>query len=155
MTRHIGPGPSTARRAVLAALACWVAAPARAQTPPRSTPALAGTAIDRCKRLIELSAELVETARSAQGAASSFRIDVVHYRESLRALMKDDAKQPAAARLPKPLLMDMVRMVALLQSAAECQTGRYIVCPADLIAQLDRQQKRAADGMARLLPAKA
>ena len=53
----------------------------------------------------------------------------------------------AGVRVPRPvmfyegvLLMDLVRMAGLLQSAAECQTGRYIVCPPDLMTRLRRQQ---------------
>jgi hypothetical protein len=36
----------------------------------------------------------------------------------------------------------MVRMAALLNAAAECKTGRYITCPAELMQQLTTQQRR-------------
>ena len=53
-------------------------------------------------------------------------------------------------RLPRPLVLDMVRMAALLQSAAECQTGRYIVCPPDLMTRLRRQRTLVEQGLAPL-----
>ncbi len=34
----------------------------------------------------------------------------------------------------------------MLDAAAECQSGRYIVCPADLIERLRRQHARIAQG---------
>lgn len=45
---------------------------------------------------------------------------------------------------------DMVRMVALLQSAAQCQTGRYIVCPPDRMSRLQRQQVLLDQGISAL-----
>ena len=41
-------------------------------------------------------------------------------------------------------------MAALLQSAAECQTGRYIVCPPDLMTRLRRQRTLLEQGLAPL-----
>ncbi len=96
--------------------------------------------IERGKALVGLSAALVEQAGSSQVHASAFRIDVAYYRETLRDLVKDNDLHPEEERMAKPLLMDLVRMIALLQSAAQCQTGRYIVCPPDLMSQLHRQQ---------------
>lgn len=113
--------------------------------------AMAETVVARCRELVALSQALVQTAQSGRGPATRFRIDVVHFRESLRALMQDDARQPQPERLPRTLLMEMVRMVALLQAAADCQTGRYIVCPADLIERLNRQQTIVGDAAARSL----
>ena len=102
----------------------------------------------RCRALGALSAQLLETAESGKGHAPSFRIDVVHYREALRHLLTDNEKLPAEERLPRILVLDMVRMVALLQSAAECQTGRYIVCPPDLMDKLRQQQAAVDKGLA-------
>lgn len=122
--------------------------PAFASSP---TPGLidpAQSPLERCQALVSLSATLVETAQSAKGHASAFRIDVAHYRESLRDLVKDNDKLPERDRLPKPLVLDIVRMVGLLQSAAQCQTGRYIVCPPDLMSQLNRQQALMEQGLA-------
>jgi hypothetical protein len=96
--------------------------------------------IERAKALVALAANLVEQAGSGQTQASAFRIDVAYYRETLRDLVKDNDQVAEGERLSQPLLMDMVRMTALLQSAAQCQTGRYIVCPPDLMTQLRRQQ---------------
>lgn len=106
--------------------------------------------IERGKALIVLSAALVDQAGSGQAHASVFRIDVAYYRETLRDLVKDNDRHLAEERLGKPLLMDMVRMTALLQSAAQCQTGRYIVCPPDLMTQLRRQQALLEQGFAPL-----
>lgn len=95
---------------------------------------------ERARALVALASRLVELAGSAKAHATSFRIDVVHYRESLRDLVKENDARAEPQRLPRPLLMDLVRMAGLLQSAAECQTGRYIVCPPDLMTRLRRQQ---------------
>lgn len=108
----------------------------------------------RCRALAALSAQLLETAESGKGHATSFRLDVAHYREALRDLLKDNDKLPDENRLPRALLLDMVRMVALLQSAAQCQTGRHIVCPPDLMDRLNRQQALVEKGLA-AMPAKA
>ncbi|VAW80223.1 hypothetical protein MNBD_GAMMA13-966 [hydrothermal vent metagenome] len=93
--------------------------------------------------LFDLATRLSEQARSGNAAASRFRIDTVFYRESLRELML--AQENSATPLSKDILMEFVRMSALLQSAADCRTGRYIVCPAALMQQLSRQQKLLAD----------
>jgi hypothetical protein len=133
---------------VLMSFAVATALPAFASPP---TPGLidpAQSPLERRQVLVALSATLVETAQSAKGHASAFRIDVAHYRESLRDLVKDNDKLPERDRLPKPLVLDMVRMVGLLQSAAQCQTGRYIVCPPDLMSQLNRQQALMEQGLA-------
>ncbi len=92
--------------------------------------------------LIKLADQLTSDAHSGNAAASSFRINVVFYRESLRDFM---LAQPMDSKYSKNLLMEFVRMTALLQSAAECQTGRYIVCPAQLMQQLKQQKKRITD----------
>jgi hypothetical protein len=133
---------------VLMSIAAATPLPAFANPP---TPASINPALPplvRGRALVALSATLVETAQSAKGHASTFRIDVAHYRESLRDLVKANDQLPERNRLPKPLVLDMVRMVGLLQSAAQCQTGRYIVCPPDLMSQLKRQQALMEQGLA-------
>jgi hypothetical protein len=105
---------------------------------------------ERVKALGALASRLVELAGSSKAPATSFRIDVVHYRESLRDLVKENDARAEPERLPRPLLMDLVRMAGLLQSAAECQTGRYIVCPTDLMTRLRRQQGVVEGGIASL-----
>jgi len=64
--------------------------------------------------LVNLAKQLTEQARSGDAAASSFRINVVFYRESLRDFMLE---KPDPAKYSKALLMEFVRMSALLQSA--------------------------------------
>lgn len=105
---------------------------------------------ERARALGTLASRLVELAGSAKAHATGFRIDVAHYRESLRDLVKENDARPEAERLPRPLVLDMVRMAALLQSAAECQTGRYIVCPPDLMTRLRRQRTLLEQGLAPL-----
>ncbi len=97
--------------------------------------------------LITQSGTLVQEAISSNANASSFRIDATLYRESLRALMissdKVDNEASATRTAPsKEMFMELVRMSALLQSAAACKTGRYIVCPIELRQQLLAQLKR-------------
>ena len=124
------------------------ASQAVAQAPPQVDPGL--PAIERVRALVSFADRLVEAAYSGKALASTYRIDVTYYRESLRDLVKDNDVLPAAERLPRGLVMDMVRMAALLQSAAQCQTGRYIVCPPDLMSQLQRQQALLEQGLAAL-----
>ena len=135
---------------LIACSAGIVLAQESAPKPPTKATASAGahSAPQQYRSLAELSSRLVQTAASGQGGATEFRIDVAYYRETLRELMKQDAARAPEERLPKALLMDMVRMIALLQSAAQCQSGRYIVCPADLIASLERQQASVEKQMA-------
>lgn len=84
----------------------------------------------------------MQEARSAQAKATPFRIDVTLYRESLRTLMLDNRKiNNEKDRIPQNILINMVRMSALLSSAAECKTGRYIVCPPELMTKLSSQQQ--------------
>ncbi|VAW63149.1 hypothetical protein MNBD_GAMMA08-690 [hydrothermal vent metagenome] len=85
---------------------------------------------------------LVKEAISSNANASRFRIDATFYRESLRTLMIDMEKTIATSPQSKKIFMEFVRMSALIQSAAACKTGRYIVCPIELRQQLLTQQKR-------------
>jgi hypothetical protein len=105
---------------------------------------------DRLQRLGELnlmSEALVEKAGSGSAPAHEFRIDARMYRELLRRTMLNDRDQPVGERLPQPLLLDMVRMSALLHSAADCKTGFVITCPADLMLQLKAQQAKVTQGL--------
>ncbi len=98
--------------------------------------------LDEAAGLNEVSDRLVKAARSAQAEASPFRIDVTLYRESLRELMLSNREiEQDEKRIPQHMLVNMVRMSALLHSAAECKTGRYIVCPPELMKQLEAQQQ--------------
>jgi hypothetical protein len=105
---------------------------------------------ERSRALVAYAGRLVDAAYSGKTHATAYRIDVAHYRESLRELVRENDARPPAERLPAGLLLDMVRMAALLQSAAQCQTGRYIVCPPDLMSQLQRQQAVLDQGIAAL-----
>jgi len=98
-------------------------------------------ALPELRQLNSLSQQLIGKIKAGTAEAVAFRTDVVFYRESLRNLMLKNEK-PGPQRLSKPLLMKMVRMAALLQSAAECHTGRYISCPANLMHELEQQQKQ-------------
>ncbi len=96
----------------------------------------------KLEELTEVSAGLVREAQSAQAEATPFRIEVTLYREHLRTLMLDNRKISAEKeRIPQNILVNMVRMSALLHSAAECKTGRYIVCPPELMRKLASQQQ--------------
>lgn len=97
--------------------------------------------------LVALAGSLVERAASAQAAATQYRIDTVYFRETLRDLMLANKKRPQSEQLSPAFLTDMVRMAAVLDAAAECQSGRYIVCPADLIERLRRQHFRITQGL--------
>lgn len=97
--------------------------------------------------LVALAGSLVERAASAQAAATQYRIDTVYFRETLRDLMLANKERPQSEQLSPAFLTDMVRMAAVLDAAAECQSGRYIVCPADLIESLRRQHARVTRGL--------
>lgn len=90
-------------------------------------------------QLTALSQQLIDSVKSGKAEATEFRTQVVFYRESLRSLMLAN-ETASSQRFASDLLMRMVRMAALLQSAAECQTGRYISCPVNLLHELEQQQ---------------
>lgn len=92
-------------------------------------------------QLNNLSQNLIAKVKHGSAEATAFRTNVVYYRETLRSVMLANEKQ-AGHKLDNAVLMQMVRMAALLQSAAECHTGRYITCPAGLMHELGRQQKQ-------------
>ncbi len=88
-----------------------------------------------------LSYSLIERARGGRADATRFRIDATLYRESLRRLMLRKHDSESTYTDTDSLYTQMVRMAALLNAAADCKTGRYITCPAELMRQLDNQQK--------------
>jgi hypothetical protein len=108
-------------------------------------PAIAG--VERLEDLNLLSDGLVAKAGSGSAPAHEFRLEARMYREMLRQVMLDNRDRGASEQLPQPLLVDMVRMSALLHSAADCKTGRVIVCPTDLMQQLRSQQARVTQGL--------
>jgi len=102
---------------------------------------------NRLENLNLLSEGLVVKAGSGSSPAHEFRIEARMYRELLRQTMLGNRAQPAREQLPQHLLLDMVRMSALLHSAADCKTGFVITCPADLMLQLKSQQSRVTQGL--------
>lgn len=94
-----------------------------------------------------LSEGLVAKAGSGSSPAHEFRIEARMYRELLRQIMLGDRERPVKEQLSQPLLLDMVRMSALLHSAADCKTGFVITCPADLMLQLKSQQAKVTQGL--------
>lgn len=91
--------------------------------------------------LITASRTLVAEAATGTSNATRFRIDATLFRESLRSFMLQQEQSGGEAdAVPRNDLMNLVRMSALLQSAADCKTGRYIVCPPELMQQLRNQQ---------------
>jgi hypothetical protein len=98
------------------------------------------------EELTALSAALVEKAGSGATPAHEFRLEARLYRELLRRAMLSNRERPENEQLPQPILLEMVRMSALLHSAADCKTGRVITCPVDLLLQLEAQQARITEG---------
>jgi len=103
--------------------------------------------LDRLNELNLLSGALVEKAGSGSTPAHEFRVEARMYRELLRHVMLGNRTQPTRDQLPQSLLLDMVRMSALLHAAADCKTGFVIICPADLVLQLRSQQSRVTQGL--------
>lgn len=91
-----------------------------------------------------LGEALVIKAETGEAPATTFRIEARSYREALRQIMLRDADAVPARQLPRVLLLDMVRMSALLHSAADCKTGFVITCPPDLLRQLKLQSAKVA-----------
>lgn len=110
-------------------------------------PATAPVELEQLEELNTLSAALVEKAGSGSTPAHEFRVEARMYRELLRQTMLHDRKRQQNERLPQPLLLDMVRMSALLHSAADCKTGFVITCPVDLMLQLRSQQAQVDQGL--------
>lgn len=102
---------------------------------------------ERLEELDQLSLSLISRAASGTAPAHEFRIETRMYRELLRNTMLENREKPAPQRLPRQLLLDMVRLSALLHAAADCKTGFVITCPANLMQQLKSQQARVTQGL--------
>jgi len=100
--------------------------------------------LTRLEDLDMLSQGLVDKAGSGATPAHNFRVETRMYRELLRQIMLADRQRPTVEQLPQDLLLEMVRMSALLHAAADCKTGFVIVCPADLMLQLKMQQSKVS-----------
>lgn len=86
---------------------------------------------------IERSEALMEAAKGNADMAG-FRRDVQAHREKLRELV---AANKDAAPQKRQLHLSMVLINALLNSASECHAGGRVVCPAELMQQLQGQIK--------------
>ena len=104
-------------------------------------------ALTRLEELDLLSQGLVGKAAAGATPAQNFRIETRMYRELLRQTMLADRQRPEAEQLPQHLLLEMVRMSALLHAAADCKTGYVIICPPDLMSQLRAQQARVSQAL--------
>lgn len=102
---------------------------------------------ERLEELDRLALSLVSRAASGTAPAHEFRIEARMYRELLRNTMLGNREKPAHQQLPRQLLLDMVRLSALLHAAADCKTGFVITCPANLMQQLKSQQARVTQGL--------
>jgi hypothetical protein len=150
--RRMAPGARRIRLVVLvwgllALAGTSITTPVKAQAASSRLPVLVQASnvdVTAKSELVELNAisqSLVERARGGRADAVRFRIDATLYRESLRRLMLISHDAESARPGSNQLYLDMVRMAALLNAAAECKTGRYITCPVELMRQLDTQQK--------------
>lgn len=115
------------------------------QPAPTAVSAITETRFTQLMDLNKRSAVLVEAAKGVSTPASEFRIDATLYREDLRKLVQENPGAGTPGRIPDMHLQEMIRMSALLHAAAQCKTGRYVVCPADLIRQLVAQQQRISE----------
>ncbi|WP_455366331.1 hypothetical protein [Kaarinaea lacus] len=94
----------------------------------------------RLRNLHLLADGLIARASSGRAPAQEFQLQARIYREQLRQTMLANNELVSSQQLPKDLLLDMVRMSALLYAAADCKSGLVIVCPPDLLRQLHVQQ---------------
>ena len=133
-------------------------APAEAEKDGAATPGGSSTdpvplaseqhkALTRLEELDLLSQGLIRKAGAGATPAHNFRVETRMYRELLRQTMLTDRQRPEAEQLPQNLLIEMVRLSALLHAAADCKTGYVIVCPADLMSQLRTQQAKVSQAL--------
>lgn len=86
-------------------------------------------------------AEALVTAARSHADAARFQGDVQAHRERLRDIVRRAGPTPAPER--RQLHGSMILLNALLKSAADCHRAGRIVCPADLMRQLDVQVRTA------------
>ncbi len=92
--------------------------------------------IVQAQNWIKEAGGLVESASSNKADARDFKDQVKRSRESLRSLILSVAPDNRAR------FQDMVLMLALLDAAAACHKGGFIICPPDLMQQMRAQQGR-------------
>lgn len=117
-----------------------------------ATPAITTASVETLVELKDLSRALVKKAASGSSPAHQFRVETTLYREMLRRFMLDDRTRAPRQRAPRDLLLQMVRMSALLHSASECKTGFVITCPPDLMYRLRSQQQQIDQALAKVSP---
>jgi hypothetical protein len=105
-----------------------------------SAPARTGGGTSAERAWIERAEALVAAAKGHANAAG-FRRDVEEHRERLREIVRQAGPQPTPER--RQLHVSMILLNALLKSASDCHQAGRVVCPADLIRQLDAQVKVA------------
>lgn len=121
---------SRTRRLWVMAAAAWLlpgvsAGAARAQGAPGAE-----------RQWIERSAALAAAAKR-HARVADFRRDIDEHRERLREIVRSAGSHPSPSVLQ--LHRSMILINALLHAAAECHAGGRLVCPADLMRQLDEQ----------------
>lgn len=92
---------------------------------------------------LERSAALIQAAKGNANVAD-FRRDVQAHRERLREIVRSSKNNPPAL---VQLQRTMIVTNALLNAASECHSGGRVVCPADLMQQLE---ERVRAGFAQL-----
>ena len=114
----------------------WIAAAAAALLLPLASAAQRGKAPSPERQWIERSAALASAAKQHAGVAR-FRHDIEEHRERLRQIVRAGGANPPPPQLE--LQRTMILINALLHAAAECHAGGRLMCPADLLHQLDQQ----------------
>jgi len=84
-------------------------------------------------------AAILVTAAKGHAVAAEFQRDVEAQRERLREIVRQEGPQPTPER--RQLHVSMILLNALLKSASDCHQGGRVVCPAQLLRQLDAQVK--------------
>lgn len=128
---------SAGRGKVSHARRLWIAAPAAclASWAPALVAAPASKRRPAEHAWIERSAALV-TAAKEHASVGDFRRDVLEHRERLRSIVRSGKNAPPNLQ---QLHRSMVLTNALLNAASECHAGGRLVCPADLMQQLEAQ----------------
>lgn len=85
---------------------------------------------DKKREWVEEAGALVDAADSGKAEARAFQREVRASREALRELVRDSDPDSRGG------YQGMILMVALLDAAAACHRGGYIVCPPDLMRQM-------------------
>jgi hypothetical protein len=103
-----------------------------------SAPVWAAGEVSAERAWIERAEALVAAAKG-HANATGFRQDVEAQRERLREIVRQEGPRPMPER--RQLHVSMILLNALLKSASDCHQGGRVVCPAELIRQLDAQVK--------------